>query len=211
MTRLRVLLLVFATAVALPRSSRADCPPTCLGLLCSPRSTVVSGELEPDPADASRRVLVVGGVLRSAPGHVVPKVGDQLSGWSGTSVTSGPVVGYYQGSDLSVPLGIFPVGADGNVHCRGWGESSSAPEGMGVTPVRLAELSGLPDFAECQAQLKKSGYQAPPCDDSGGLGCGLAGGGRGVTPAGLLAVSLLLLAAWLPARRGEKTGDASTP
>src|SRR5688572_21979536 len=152
-----ILLVVLTAALAVPRSARADCPPTCLGLLCSPRSSVVSGELQPDPTDAARRVLVVGSVLRSAAGHVVPKPGDRLSGWSGTTATSGPVVGYYAGADLSIPLGIFPVEADGNIHCRGWGEHSSAPEGMGVTPPRLAELSGRVDVKECRADLLKAG------------------------------------------------------
>jgi hypothetical protein len=201
MTHLRPTLLASLAALAAVLASagpaRADCAPTCIGLLCSSAGTIVTGTVMPDPATPGTRVVVVGAVLRVGAGATAPKPGDRLRAWTLSTVESGPVVAYYLGTDLSVPIGLFAIGNDGNVHCRGEGEQTSAPEGTGVTPQRLATLAGTP---MCDEQLKEASYTTLACDDSG-FGCAV-----GPRPAGdrlwLLGVTAVPLA--LALRRARR-------
>jgi len=156
---------------------------------------MVTGTIQPEAGDGSRFVVVVDAVLRVQPGARTPQRGDRLPGWSLTSARSGPVVGHYEGNDLSIPMGVFPLAADGNVQCRGSGESTSAPEGQGVKVPRLAELQ---ETGDCHAELEKAGYPRPACDDNGGFGCALGGGGQPSGPAAcafLLVVGLFVVTA----------------
>jgi len=186
------------------RLARADCGPgPCRGLLCSSAVTIVIGTIQPEPTEPFGWALIVESVLLVKPGATPPKQGDRLSSCSGTTVTSGPVVGYYEGPDQRIPIGVFPVGADGNVHCRGWSEGTSAPEGTGVTPQRLAELVALADPKACRAQLDAAGYPAgAPCDDTGGpLECAL---GQGRRQGALTWLSIGVLVTLAAARLGRQ-------
>jgi hypothetical protein len=170
-------------------SARADCTTTCLPLLCpSPTTTIVSGEITADPAAAAGVSLVVGSVLRLAPGATAPAPGTRLQAWSLARITSGPVVGYFNGVNLELPTALFAI-EDGNVHCRGEAERTTAPKGMGVTPERLASLTA----EECRPVLSAAGYTSPPCDDEG-FGCTVGGPARAPAPWSLITAALVGLA-----------------
>jgi hypothetical protein len=204
MTLLRHTLLASLAALAVtaaPDRARADCAPTCMGLLCSNAGTIVTGTVMPDPAAPGMRVVVVGSVLRVGTGATAPRPGDQLKASTLSTVESGPVVAYYQGIDLGIPIGLFAVGNDGNVHCRGEGEQTSAPEGTGVTPQRLATLAGT-DM--CMQQLKEASYTTVACDDTG-IACSLRGQRPGRDRLWLLGVTVVPLALALARARRRRS------
>jgi MYXO-CTERM domain-containing protein len=182
--------------------ARGDCPPVCGPLLCaSATTTIVVGEVQADAADVLGWVLVVESALRVPPDARTPQPGERLRSYSLSQPITGRAVGYYQGAALDRPLGVFPIGADGNVHCRGIADATSAPEGMGVPPQRLADLAGDPS---CAATLEQAGYPRPGCDDTSGCNVG-GGSARPGATAFTFAAAAAVLA--LVARRRRRQGD----
>jgi hypothetical protein len=193
-----------AIAVSLAASlwtspARGDCPPVCGPLLCaSATTTIVIGEVQADAADVLGWVVVVESALRVPPGARTPQPGERLRSYWLSRPISGRVLGYYQGPALDRGLGVFPIGADGNVHCVGVADATSAPEGMGVPPQRLADLAGDPS---CAATLEQAGYARPGCDDTSG--CNVGGGPRPGTLAFTFAAAVALALA-AGRRRGRR-------
>lgn len=184
--------IVIALVASLARPAGAKCPAGCLATMCAARSSLVLGSIEAEPKAVFGFVLVVESVLRLAPGARTPTIGERLPAREHPPAGS-RVVGAYP-EDLSLPLYAFPVRADGHVQCPE-PEDDALPAGKGVTPARLAELSGLPDFRDCQAELMKAGY--PPqgyCDDTP-TACAAASGTRGLAFTHVIAMSALVLLA----------------